>query len=771
MNFITKIFANINSKKAMLPAERTFGFTLLSCCVLVGFLCFAPQTASAQTDDSRVALVIGNDNYAKDPLKNAVNDARRMAEVLSALNFRVVVRLNATLDDMNSGLVEFHRLLPEARAAVFFYAGHGLQNRGKNFLVPVGANITSEIEIRTKSFEAGSVLEYMDDAKVSNKIMILDACRNNPFGSEFQVSESGLASMRTSSGTVVAFAAKPGAFAFEAGSNEENGLYTKHLLKEIVKPNLQSSLMFENVSRAVQQESGGKQVPEVLSSPSAGRRAFFFVEGAAPQLAQIAPGNTGAARSQSGPSGPSVFDQQAAQEMWSLVKNSNRVEDYQQFLKDFPASPLASAAKFQLDTLLRAQVSAQPLNAAQTAAPAVLVAEPAKASAPATAPPAMIAVAPSRPIIVPPATVPAPALATAPATTLAPVPAINLSGVQPAVVAAPALATMAAPVPSKVTVAPAVAPSIAAPVVAAPAVVTAPIALPSTVNLPGASVAPVVPSVVPAAVPAVVVNPNAIQNGRVEFTNNEYYVGEFKELADKSRVLHGAGEFVAQTSRYKGSFLENKKHGRGEYTWQNGEKYNGDWVHDSQSGKGKWTWPNGNWYEGQFKNGIIVGEGEFFFADRGDSFKGSFLAGKAHGKGVYTYSTGDRYEGEMQAGVPSGRGVYRYKGGDVIEGTFENGAANGRGKYSFASGNRYEGDMVAGALTGNGAFSYTNGSRYEGDFVNGNPKGKGEFQFSDGSTFIGIFEDGTRKASGVLIEKNGTKTDADMIDTQVHKRK
>ncbi len=730
--------------KARVLARQKLGLHLCLCLLV---LCFAvpglllPQAAFAQADDSRVALVIGNDNYAKDPLKNAVNDARRMAEVLSALNFRVVVRLNATLDDMNGGLVEFHRLLPDARAAVFFYAGHALQNRGKNYLVPIGANITSEIEIRNKSFEAASVLEYMDDAKVSNKIMILDACRDNPFGSEFKVAESGLASMRTSSGTAVAFAAKPGAVAFDAGASEENGLYTKHLLREIVKPNVQSSLMFDNVSRAVQQESGGKQVPEVLSSPSAGRRAFFFVEGGAPQLAQVAAGATGAARSQSVPSGPSGFDLQAAQEMWSLVKNSNRVEDYQRFLRDFPSSPLASAAKFQLESLQRAQVSAQPLNTTQTAAPAVLVAEP--------------SVAPTAPVVVP-ATVPV----TVP-DTIKPQPTKVAVTVPPPVSAA---TLAAAPV--------VVAPAVAAPAVVAPAVV-APINTPPVLSTAPAVAPAVAPPVVtpPAAAVPAPVKVNTIQIGRVEFTRDEYYDGQFKELADKSRVLHGTGEYIAKGFRYKGNFVDNKKQGRGEYIWENGDKYDGEWLADTQSGQGKWTWSSGDRYEGQVRDGVIVGQGEYFFAKSGDSFKGSFLAGKPHGKGVYNFASGDKYEGEMQAGVQSGTGVYRYKSGDKIENTFVNNAATGRGKYYFSSGNRYEGDMVAGALTGKGILHYANGLRYEGDFVDATPKGKGEFHLNDGSVFIGTFEDGTRKATGVLYAKDGTKSDAEMVNSEVRKLK
>jgi uncharacterized caspase-like protein len=728
-------------------------------------LLLLPQAAFAQADDSRVALVIGNDNYTKDPLKNAVNDARRMAEVLSALNFRVVVRLNATLDDMNGGLVEFHRLLPDARAAVFFYAGHALQNRGKNYLVPIGANITSEIEIRNKSFEAASVLEYMDDAKVSNKIMILDACRDNPFGSEFKVSESGLASMRTSSGTAVAFAAKPGAVAFDAGASEENGLYTKHLLREIVKPNLQSSLMFENVSRAVQQESGGKQVPEVLSSPSAGRRAFFFVEGGAPQLAQVAAGATGAARSQSLPSGPSGFDLQAAQEMWSLVKNSNRLEDYQRFLKDFPASPLASAAKFQLESLQRAQVSAQPLSTTQAAAPAVLVAEPAAAvvvpaPAPTPAPTPVPTAAP--PVALAPVVAPTVAPAAAPVTAPAAAPA-----------AAPATKTPAPPQSSKVALpsVPVPTPSVAtAPVAVAPTVATG-VAVPPVTTTPATILNTSPPVLTPPAVAPALPKVPTFQTGRVEFTRDEYYDGQFKELPDKSRVLHGTGEYIAKSFRYKGDFVDNKKQGRGEYIWENGDKYEGEWLADTQSGKGKWTWTSGDRYEGQVKDGVIVGQGEYFFAKSGDSFKGSFVAGKPDGKGVYSFASGDKYEGEMQAGVQSGAGVYRYKSGDKIENTFVNNAASGRGKYYFSSGNRYEGDMVAGALTGKGVLHYANGLRYEGDFVDATPKGKGEFFLNDGSVFIGTFEDGTRKATGVLYAKDGTKSDAEMVNSEVRKLK
>ena len=739
MKFFTKIALNFSVEKTV----RTI-VCVVGVCFLATLTIALPQQALAQADDSRVALVIGNDNYAKDPLKNAVNDARRVAETLIALNFRVVLKLNANLDDMNSATVEFARLLPDARAAVFFYAGHGLQRNQKNYLVPIGANIASDLEIKSKTFEASTVLDYMDESRVSNKILILDACRNNPFKGEFVLSETGLASMRTSSGTVIAFAAKPGAVAFDAGANEENGLYTKHLLREMVKPNLQSILMFENVSRAVQQESGGKQVPEALSSPSAGKRAFFFVEGAAPPLAQIAPGNTGAARSQSVPSGPTGFDLQAAQEMWSFVKNSNQPEDYLRFLKEFPTSPLASAAKFRLESLQRAQVTAQPLNSAQTSAPAVLVAEPIAAPVPA---PVVVPVLPAAaPIEIKPTVVPPPAVGVVPATA----PTKVTVSVPPPVVVAPIVAPVAPSLP--VTIPPPVAQPI--------------LNTPSAVTPPALVVAPSVPAV---AVP-VVAKPNPIQNGRIEFTKDEYYEGQFKELPDKSRVLHGPGEFVAKSFRYKGDFIDNKKQGRGEYIWENGDKYDGDWVADTQSGNGKWSWASGDRYQGQVKDSIIVGEGEYFFAKSGDSFKGSFLAGKPHGKGVYQFSSGDKYEGEMQAGVQSGRGIYSYKSGDRIDGLFVNNNANGRGVYYFANGNRYEGDLVGGGLTGKGVLMYANGNKYEGDFVAALPKGQGEFSFSDGSVFIGNFENGTSKATGVQHNKDGTKYDADMVNSQVIRR-
>lgn len=740
MKFFTKIASNFSVEKMVRTIVCGAGVCFVATLAIV-----LPQQALAQADDSRVALVIGNDNYAKDPLKNAVNDARRVAETLIALNFRVVLKLNANLDDMNSATVEFARLLPDARAAVFFYAGHGLQRNQKNYLVPIGANITSDLEIKSKTFEASTVLDYMDESRVSNKILILDACRNNPFKGEFVLSETGLASMRTSSGTVIAFAAKPGAVAFDAGANEENGLYTKHLLREMVKPNLQSILMFENVSRAVQQESGGKQVPEALSSPSAGKRAFFFVEGAAPPLAQIAPGNTGAARSQSVPSGPTGFDLQAAQEMWSFVKNSNQPEDYLRFLKEFPTGPLASVAKFRLESLQRAQVTAQPLNSAQTAAPAVLVAEPVVAPLPT---PIVVNVVPAASTVDPKPTAVPP----------------------PAIVATAAPTTVAVSVPPTVVVAPIVAPAAPSLPVAVPPPVAQPsLNTPSAPPPPAAVVAPAIPAVVVPVVP-VVVKPNPVQNGRIEFTKDEYYEGQFKELPDKSRVLHGPGEHVAKTFRYKGEFVDNKKQGRGEYVWENGDKYDGDWVADTQSGNGKWAWVSGDRYQGQVKDSIIVGEGEYFFAKSGDSFKGSFLAGKPHGKGVYKFASGDKYEGEMQVGVQSGRGVYSYKSGDRIDGLFVNNNANGRGVYYFANGNRYEGDLVGGALTGKGVLMYANGNKYEGDFVAALPKGQGEFSFSDGSVFIGNFENGTSKASGVQHNKDGTKYDADMVNSQVIRR-
>lgn len=240
-----------------------------SCLAAMGFwalMCTAqPATkgdapaAGAVAKSERLALVIGNAAYKDVPLFNPVNDARDMADLLRRNGFEVILRENASLKEMHLALREFGDRLTREKLGVFFFAGHGVQVRGRNFLIPVDADIAREDEVAFSAMDLQAVLEKMDSARNHTNLVMLDACRNNPFSSRFRLANVGLAQIDAPPGSVIAFATAPGSVA-EDGDGR-NGLYTKHLLTHLGKEGERIEDAFKQVRAAVRRETGGRQVP------------------------------------------------------------------------------------------------------------------------------------------------------------------------------------------------------------------------------------------------------------------------------------------------------------------------------------------------------------------------------------------------------------------------------------------------------------------------------------------------------------------------------
>ena len=209
--------------------------------------------------EQRVALVIGNGQYKDSPLPNPVNDARAIAKALTASGFKVTIRENAGQKDMQLAMRDFGDALKNGGVGLFYYAGHGMQVKGRNYLVPVDAQIQREDEVAYNSVDAGQVLDKMEAANNRLNIVILDACRNNPFARSFRSGGAGLAQMDAPVGTLIAFATAPGSVASDGDG--QNGLYTQHLLQSLQKPGAKIEDVFKNVRAAVRKDSGGKQIP------------------------------------------------------------------------------------------------------------------------------------------------------------------------------------------------------------------------------------------------------------------------------------------------------------------------------------------------------------------------------------------------------------------------------------------------------------------------------------------------------------------------------
>jgi formylglycine-generating enzyme required for sulfatase activity len=253
-----------------------------------------PTPPIASPPERRVALVIGNAAYQYTaPLTNPLNDAKDMARVLKDLQFQVILQTNATLDTMADAVFTFGEQLKGGGVGLFYYAGHGLQVKGENYLIPVDANIRREDDIKRKTINAGDILDKMDEAKSHLNLVFLDACRNNPFPRSVRAVSRGLASMSAPTGTLLVFATNPDNTA-EDGTGR-NGTYTKHLLQYITQPDLEVGMLLRRVRTAVREETGGKQVPWETGSIE-GEFYFNGVSGAPPAEAQLATivGNDGA---------------------------------------------------------------------------------------------------------------------------------------------------------------------------------------------------------------------------------------------------------------------------------------------------------------------------------------------------------------------------------------------------------------------------------------------------------------------------------------------
>jgi hypothetical protein len=219
----------------------------------------APPGAAQAPKAERLALVIGNSAYKDAPLPNPVNDAADMAKALEASGFTVLKRQNATLREMHLALREFGDRLGRRATGLVYFAGHGLQVRGRNYLLPVDADVAREDEVAFSAIDLGAVMEKLDSAKNPVNIVILDACRNNPFGNRIQPTAKGLAQVEAPPGTLIAFATAPGSTA-EDGTGR-NGLYTSHFVREMARPGAQIEEVFKAVRAAVRRDSQNRQVP------------------------------------------------------------------------------------------------------------------------------------------------------------------------------------------------------------------------------------------------------------------------------------------------------------------------------------------------------------------------------------------------------------------------------------------------------------------------------------------------------------------------------
>jgi uncharacterized caspase-like protein len=300
--------------------------------------------------EKRVALVIGNSHYKNvTPLDNPVNDAKLMAETLRTLGF-VIVGGSAQLDldkTQFDGVVQgFSDQIQGADVGLFYYAGHGLQVRGQNYLVPVGANPARETDVDFQMVDTALVLRQMEGAGTKLNIVILDACRNNPFGGRgLRGTEGGLAQMRAPEGTLISYATQPGNVARDGANG--NSPYTSALADAIRKPGKDIFQTFNAVGLAVKEATGGVQQPWVSSSPIAGSFYFAGQVVGAPVIAAAPPPPVAA---------PTVADEAAR--AWSVTQNTTSIAVMEDFIRQFGGTAYGSMARARLQEMKKSQLAA-----------------------------------------------------------------------------------------------------------------------------------------------------------------------------------------------------------------------------------------------------------------------------------------------------------------------------------------------------------------------------------------------------------------------------
>lgn len=290
---------------------------------LCAFVFLSPSFLSAA--EQRVALVIGNSNYMTAPLKNPVNDATDIASALKKLGFKVTLKTNADLRAMKRAIRDLGKELKKGGVGLFYYSGHGVQVKGRNYLIPIHATIESEGDVEFEAIDAGLVLAKMEDAGNSLNINILDACRDNPFTRSFRSMTKGLAIMEAPQGSILSFSTAPGDVASDGSGR--NGLYTSMLLKHMTTPGLEIGRIFRKVRTDVMQTSNNKQIPWELSSLTGD---FYFI----PDNAQ-----------------PKMRAQKPEEEAWKIVNELSTADGYAMFLKKYPHSEYRSIAAQKIEKL------------------------------------------------------------------------------------------------------------------------------------------------------------------------------------------------------------------------------------------------------------------------------------------------------------------------------------------------------------------------------------------------------------------------------------
>ncbi|MGA8614181.1 MAG: caspase family protein, partial [Xanthobacteraceae bacterium] len=348
-------FGNLGPPGVRAPANRgNRGMTGLRSRFLLLFALLCLTVAAPAHAEKRVALVIGNSAYkSAAPLDNPKNDARLMADTLKEAGF-VLVGGGAQIDldgaQFRDAVKEFGKSLQDADVGLFYYAGHGIQVRGSNYLVPIDANSIKEADVDLDMIDTDVVLRQMQGGGTNLNIIILDACRNDPFGGRSLAfgrgrdtvqlrgpnTQNGLAEMKAPAGTLIAFATQPGSAAQDGA--EANSPFTRALAEDIRKPGLSLYDTFRMVQENVYRVTHTAQLP-------------YFSTNLIPEFYFIPPTDADDSRARASPAPPVVVGPGEAERLWGYVKDTTSQEVLEEFIRRFGDTFYGALAREKLEEL------------------------------------------------------------------------------------------------------------------------------------------------------------------------------------------------------------------------------------------------------------------------------------------------------------------------------------------------------------------------------------------------------------------------------------
>ena len=385
-NMPVSLHNRLHLKRTFAAASRIFAKRLLRLTALAAVLATASVSAQAPLD-VRVALIIGNSAYPGNmALVNPANDAQAMADVLKRLGFNVIELRDGNRAQMAAAISKVSESLKGKQGVgMLYYAGHGLQLDWRNYMVPVDANLKTAADVAAQTIDLSSVVDIFKAAGNRMNIVVLDACRDNPFGGSTS-SAKGLAQLDAPPSTFLAYATAPGNVAEDGDEKTGNGLYTQFLLQELKRPTAKIEDVFKRVRLNVRKQSQGRQIPWESTSLE---DDFFFNDGAkytikaedlatmgASALAKLSEKDRAAetlrqqeiqrvAALAKAPD-PKLNKEQLKEQLfkeakaaWDAIKGSQNAEDFYKFLALYPGvADFAEPAQLRLDQLAKPKITA-----------------------------------------------------------------------------------------------------------------------------------------------------------------------------------------------------------------------------------------------------------------------------------------------------------------------------------------------------------------------------------------------------------------------------